>query len=437
MVHSTPLTFRYVSFRGLVLALLALLLTPGRSAADVAPGDEITRNNVEKIKELVSPGVYWAVENGMDMQIVPYKKIPEPVAFTQATEKYASQVKLADDGSLENWIAGRPFPVIDTNDPKAAVKIMHNFEKTTYWTDDLNVHLPDADTGNFYIDANGNRQYNIERHFIADWSRYLAYQGRLHHDPKPIIEDNPSETFRKQGFYPLIEPFDLKSVGTIAYRYLDPTRQDDTWLYVPVIRRVRRMSSAQRSDALFGQDIDLDSFGGYAGQIPWFEWRLIGEKPMLGSFHGENLPPKVCEKDGGMTYCENWEVRPKVYIIEGKSKVPNYAYSKRVIFVDAEAFAIPYSDLYDNNGQLWKVVVQSIRTSKKPNPRIAFEYPEERMFVYAFSVLDMQLLHGTRAAIPGMQFPDEQGWYIDIGFDSPHSVEEDWWSIAGLLAGGH
>jgi len=420
----------------LLAAALSIAL-PAPVAAQVKPGDKITRSEAERVKDLVSPGIYWAVENGMDIDVIPYKKIPEPKIYSEATEKYSGQVELTEDGSVENWAAGRPFPVIDSNDPKAALKLMHNFEKSFYWTDDLSVHLPDADTGNFYIDAKNNRHYNIERHFIADWSRNLAYQGRLHHDPIHEFEQNNDQTFRKAGFYPLIEPFDLKAVGTISYRYLDPSRQDDTWLYVPVIRRVRRMSSAQRSDALFGQDIDLDSFGGYAGQIPWFEWKLIGEKPMLASFHGQNLPPKVCEKDGGMTYCESWEIRPKMYIVEGKPKVPNYAYSKRVIYVDSEVYYIPYSDLYDSNGELWKVVVQSIRTDKKPNPNTDLEYPEERMFVYAFSVLDMQLLHGTRAAIPGMAFPDEAGWYIDIGFDNENSVEESWWTIAGLLSGGH
>jgi hypothetical protein len=228
----------------------------------------------------------------------------------------------------------------------------------------------------------------------------------------------------------------VKGVGSISFRYLDATRQDDTWLYVPTIRRVRRMSSAQRSDALFGQDIDLDSFGGYAGQISWFDWKLIGEKPMLASFHGENLPPVVCKKDGGMTYCENWEVRPNVYIIEGISRVPNYAYSKRMIFMDQELFFIAYADMYDRAGELWKTVIQNIRTSKKPNPRLDFGYDRERMFVYAFTVLDMQLLHGTRAAIPGMQFPNEPGWFIDVGFDTENSVNEEWFTVAGLLSAG-
>jgi hypothetical protein len=48
----------------------------------------------------------------------------------------------------------------------------------------------------------------------------------------------------------------------------------------------------------------------------------------------------------------------------------------------------------------------------------------------------MQLMHGTRAAIPGMAFQDEAGWYIDIGFDEDQSADETWYSIAGLIGAG-
>jgi hypothetical protein len=137
-----------------------------------------------------------------------------------------------------------------------------------------------------------------------------------------------------------------------------------------------------------------------------------------------------------MTFCENWEKRPAVYIIEGTPKVSNYAYSKRIIFVDKETNFVVYSDLYDQAGELWKLVLQSIRTSKRPNPKVDYEYDEPRMFIYAFSVIDMQLMHGTRAAIPGMAFQDEAGWYIDIGFDAENSAEESWYSIAGLIGAG-
>jgi hypothetical protein len=409
---------------------------PGQHVGHVEPGDVITKENVEKINGLTAEGVKWAVINGMDLTIVPYRKIPMPPKYLEATEKYGAQTSLSDKNELLNWVAGKPFPVIDNDDPKAAVKIMYNFQNTHYFTDDLNMHLVDADTGSLYVDAQGARHYTVERHFVADWLRVLQYVGRLYHDPIPKFKKNPDETFRKSGLYPLIEPFDLKGVGGISYRYLDLVRQDDTWLYLPFLRRVRRLSSAQRSDALFGQDIDVDSYGGYAGQIPWFNWKLLGEKPMLASLHGTNLPPKPCVKDGGMTFCEAWEMRPAVYIIEGTPKAPEYAYSKRIIFVDKETNFIVYSDLYDQGGELWKVVMQSIRTSRRPNPKVDYEYPYPRMFIYAFSVIDMQLMHGTRAAIPGMAFPNEPGWYIDIGFDKPQSASEEWFTVAGLIAGG-
>ncbi|RMD81413.1 MAG: DUF1329 domain-containing protein [Candidatus Dadabacteria bacterium] len=403
---------------------------------ELKPGAVIDASNVDKVKDYVTPGVAWCVKNGMTLEIVPYREVPLPKAYVEATEKYAGQVSIDDQNMLVNWVAGQPFPEIDPNDPKAAEKIMYNFERNHYFTESLDLHLVDADTGSLYVDAKGRKHYNIERHFVPEWLRVIRFQGRLYHDPKPELKPNHDKVFQKGGLYPLIEPFDLKGVGGISFRYLDQHKQDDTWLYLPMVRRVRRMSTNQRSDALFGQDIDVDSFGGYAGQIPWFEWRLLGERPMLASLHGERLPPEPCEGDGGMTFCEKWEMRPSVWVIEGKSKFPGYAYGKRIIFVDKQTNIITVSDLYDQAGELWKVVMISFRASNRPNPKVDFEYPETRMFAYAYTVVDIQLEHGTRVAMPGLAFQNEPGWYVDLGPDAPTSVGEDWFSIPALIAGG-
>ena len=429
-------TFSRLAYAPIIFIALLAMAVANDARAELKPGMTVTRVNREVAQDYVSPGVYWAIEYGMDVKIVENKPIILPKLYQEATEKYAGQATVGDDNDLKNWVAGRPFPVIDETDPKAALKIMWNFSRTHYYSDDLNVHLPDADTGALRIDPENKRHYDIERHFIVDWARRLRIVGRVHNEPLPAFEENPDKTFEKAAFFPLIEPFDLKGVGTVSYRYLDPAKFDDTWLYTPVIRRVRRLSSAQRSDALFGQDIDLDSFGGYAGQVPWFDWKYIGKKPMLAVFHGENLPPVVCEGDGGMTYCENWEIRPEMFIVEGTPKLKGYAFSKRVIYVDKEAYLIPYSDLYDNNGELWKLVLNYIRTSTKPNPNTELTYDEEHQFVYGFSVFDTQLMHGTRSAIPGMAFPDEPGWYVDIGMDHEYSVDQDWYTVAALIQKG-
>ncbi|MGH7857309.1 MAG: DUF1329 domain-containing protein, partial [Candidatus Binatia bacterium] len=164
----------------------------------------------------------------------------------------------------------------------------------------------------------------------------------------------------------MLEPFDLKGVGGTSFRYLDPAKQDDTWLYLPSLRRVRRLSSAQRSDALFGQDTDVDSYYGYAGHIAWMTWKYLGKKEVLGAFHTENYPVKWAE-GADWAFDDVWEKR-RVHVIEGVSKLAQYAYSKRVLYIDDELWAVPYSDIYDRAGQLWKIWVNNISMRKQPFP---------------------------------------------------------------------
>lgn len=422
--------------RRMLLAAIVLssLTSLAPAAAEVKPGDVITKEDADRVHDLVSPGVEWLVRRGMSMKIIAHEKTDDPPAYKAATEKYSAQVKLRPDGVLDEstYVAGRPFPIIDLNDPQAAIKIMYDFERTRYFTDDLTARLFDAETGSISKSGSG-QQYSIERHFVLDALRILKYVGRTEAPPIPAMA-NPQQVFAKAGQYPVIEPFDLKGVGGLGYRYLDASKQDDTWIYLPSLRRVRRLSSAQRSDALFGQDVDVDSYGGYAGQIPWFNWKLLGVRTMLASGHGEHLPPVPCTGDGGVTFCENWEALPKVFVIEGTPKFAGYAYSKRIIFVDAETFFITYTDMYDQAGQLWKVAINHGRYSKKPNPNAALEYPFPRDFLYGFVMVDIQLEHGTRAALPGMGFPNEPGWYINQG--EKMGVGEDWFTIAALIAAG-
>src|SRR5437667_7857832 len=82
----------------------------------------------------------------------------------------------------------------------------------------------------------------VERHFLIDHFRRLYWVGRLYVDPKPEKAPNPSGYELQQGLYPILEPFDVKGVGFVSSRYLDAAKQDDAWLYLPALRRVRRLS---------------------------------------------------------------------------------------------------------------------------------------------------------------------------------------------------
>ncbi len=417
-----------VSLALLVAAAFGTAVQPAR--ADVQPGDVITKANVDKAKDLISPGVEWCVKHGMSMKIVPYKKVEWNKAYREATEKYSGQTKLAPDGrSLVGHVAGLPFPNLDPNDPQIALKIMWNFEYKPFVTDDEDLRNFDADTGP--VTDSGPMQ--VERHFLLDHLRTLFYTARLYVDPKPE-RPNQDGVRAKSSLHPILEPFDLKGVGETGIRYISPDRQDDTWLYLPSLRRVRRLSSAQRSDALFGQDTDVDSYGGYAGQIPWFEWKYLGEKDVLASFHSEAYPVKYCDGAGDFIFCDTWEKR-KAYVVEGVPKLPQYAYGKRLIFIDKESYLVDYSDIFDRSGQLWKVWVNQWSFKNRATSSYGDTYPDEMPFQPSITMVDMQLSHATRAALPSSKYPGEQGWYYNQGDKA--GLSEEFFTVAHLIESGH
>src|SRR5690242_20533088 len=413
----------------IALAVLAFAAA-SPAAADVAPGDKITDANIDKVKDLISPGLEWCIKHGFPITIGETKRVEWPRAYKEATEKYSSQVKLSPDGrSMTNYVAGQPFPNVDPKDPQFVLKIMYNYDYGyVNGLDDTDLRNFDADTGS--IADHG--PMTVERHFLLDHFRRLFWTGRLYVDPKPE-KPNPNGYRAQQGLYPILEPFDLKGVGALGNRYVDSSKQDDSWLYLPSLRRVRRLSTAQRSDALFGQDTDVDSYYGYAGHIAWMDWKYLGEKDVLAAFHAKNYPVKWNEKVD-WAFDDVWEKR-KMYVVEGVSKLPQYAYSKRVLFIDKEGWIIPFTDIYDRSGELWKIWINDLSFRNSVRGSGAITYPDEMGFVPSIVMVDMQLEHATRASLPSPRFPGEQGWYFNQGEKA--GITDDWFTVAALVAAGH
>jgi hypothetical protein len=409
-------------------AAALMLATVGPVHADVSPGDRITDQNLDKAKDLLSPGMQWCVQRGWPITVSEPRRIEWPRAYKEATEKYSGQVKLSPDGNdVLNYVAGLPFPNIDPKDPRVAQKIMWNYGYNFSATDDVDLRNFDADTGS--VPDKG--AMSVERHFLLDHFRRLFWTGRLYVEPKPE-KPNPNGYRAQQGLYPILEPFDLKGVGALGNRYIESTKQDDSWLYLPSLRRVRRLSTAQRSDALFGQDTDVDSYYGYAGQVGWMDWKYLGEKEVLAAFHTEHYPVKWNEKVD-WAFDDKWEKR-NVYVIEGVSKLAQYAYSKRVIFVDKEGWIIPFTDIYDRSGELWKIWINDFSMRKSVPGNNAITYEDEQTFLPAIVMVDMQLEHATKASLPSPRFPGEQGWYFNQGEKA--GVTDDWFTVAAMVAAG-
>ena len=420
--------------RRVVLAGTVLLLGVSAALADVQPGDVITKENVSKAEGLIGPGVRWCVEHGMRLHIVAPRKVEWPRRYREATEKYSGQVRLAPDrNKLENYVAGMPFPHIDPNDPDAATKIMWNYQYKPLITDDVLMRDFEVPSGPLTYTS----PMVPDREFVIGDLRRLYYNGRLFVDPKPELP-NPDGVRYKEILSPVVAPYDMKGVGALYIRYVDASRQDDSWLYVPAVRRVRRMSTAQRSDALFGQDTDVDSYWGFSGHIAWFDWKLLGVREMLGVLHREHFRPQRCPGGADFVFCDNWEKR-KVYVIEGTSRLPQYAYGKRVLYIDSEAWVVLASDIYDKRGELWKVWIEYF-SFRKQAPGSDLVYEDEMGFTSA-TMVDTQMNHATVIMIPGPNSPDPNTWYFNQGPNarSPYASgnTEDVFTISHLISAGH
>lgn len=399
------------------------------SLEDVPPvGTIIKAKDLDRWKHLLVPGQQWALSRGAAMKVVEAQTIPWEPARLEATERYHAQVKLsADKLRTENYVAGQPFPVVDPNDPDAGIKLMFNYE--------ARVTIDDVDVRNFacttgYLDP--KMGFRVERDFRNPHFRRLSYVSRLYVPPMPTMQTR--EGIRSREMMDVSEPFDLKGAGFSTTRFIDTSRPDDAWLYFPQTKRLRRLSTAQRSEGVFGQDIDLDSYAGFSGAPAWSEWRFLGVKTVLASMHAQNMPVKWLPAPADFMFEDLWEPRD-VYVLEGRSRLAGYGFSRRIIYIDRQSFLIPMNEIYDLNGNLWKSEIQAWRFGHKPRPEaVRAVYKDELGFLPGFVLFDMQFNHATRCELPARDAPNEEGWFYNFG--EAEGTTEEKFLVSAFIGSG-
>jgi len=364
----------------LLLAILALAAAaPAARAQDDAPsgppafneGDVLEMGDIDKLRPFL-PKEVWANRDfffyeGMKLEIGPSfaDYSPAPV-YQQATEKFKGQPKIGPDGSLESYTAGQPFPIDDidcSGDPDAGTKIMWNFHYR--WG-------PISGISSFYY---------------SYWDRGeelpLYYEGSgggvaLSRRPEPAYLEQGGDLFRgesrKNAFgAEVTAPFDARGIMLLTYRYkesdLPPSkaRNDDTWVYVPTLRRVRRISTAQRTDAISGTDFTFDDLFSFSGIVPQYEWKCLGKQDILAPVNtkvkgypyvkGQNFGPY------GLSFAsDRWELRHAL-IVRMKPKNADHPYSHKDIYLDAQNMMPLYSMAYDQKNELWKIIYHNKRWS--------------------------------------------------------------------------
>ena len=343
-------------------------------ASSLAPsfeeGDVIRFEQIDRLRPFL-PKPFWDNRDfffyeGMRLAIGPtqrdYSPSPE---FTSATEFYRGQARIGPDNSLEDWTAGRPFPMDEIDclgDPQAGVKIMWDFQAIggdgqahffySYW--DRGERLP------LYYEGSGQR-VQLSHRFEA---KHREMNGDIFRGEK-----------RKFVFgVEVVAPFDARGIQLLSYRYKksdrprSEARNDDTWVYVPTLRRVRRISSAQRTDAIAGTDFTFDDLRSFNGIVPQYEWECLWEGLMIGPMNTQ-VKGYPYERDHNfgpfrLSFADDrWELR-EVWLVRMTPKNADHPYHHKDIYIDRQTFAPMYSFAYDRKDELWKIIWHNKRWSQ-------------------------------------------------------------------------
>ncbi|MBI5601944.1 MAG: DUF1329 domain-containing protein [Deltaproteobacteria bacterium] len=345
--------------------LVAALIISGFLEASLSFGQEmpasgttIDKSNYKKYAHLFPQEFLPAFEDGwglmtpIHVKVIESKPIPIPKEWLALSAKNKNKYGLDAQGSLTGGYnrEGLPFPDLQRSDKDFATKLMWNFD-CRYQFDE---NLDHARGASFEKRKGEDLRWN-NAHLI-----FLYFKSRLGVSPKPDLP-NPLGLY-KASMVHFLNPGSVKNTINLTYRYVDPNKSDDTYLYLPSMRRVLRAEAGQRSTPLLGNIAALDDLFGFDGRIPEFTYTVVREQKILAITENAFIPKPATWKKKELPFpYDRYEVRD-TYVIDIKPKDPKYPQSKKRIWLEKENGGnIYYIVAWDRAGKIWKVWMQPFK----------------------------------------------------------------------------
>ena len=124
------------------------------------------------------------------------------------------------------------------------------------------------------------------------------------------------------------QPADVK--GTAFLSHTHAQKPDDQWLFLPALKRVKRISSANKSGPFMGSEFAFEDLS--SQEVEKYTYKLLGEEELNGTM---------------------------MFKLE---RIPQYAksgYTKQVSWVDKEHYRFFKTEFYDRKNSLLKTLVSS------------------------------------------------------------------------------
>jgi len=137
--------------------------------------------------------------------------------------------------------------------------------------------------------------------------------------------EKPDESVGDKSLVLFDTPADIKGTALLSHaKILD---SDDQWLFLPALKRVKRISSRNKSGPFVGSEFAFEDFT--AIELNKFEYRYVGTEPC------------------GELQCD---------VVERLPRYENSGYKRQVSWVDRSDFQLRKVEFYDRRGDLLKVL---------------------------------------------------------------------------------
>ncbi len=74
-------------------------------------------------------------------------------------------------------------------------------------------------------------------------------------------------------------PADLRGTAYLNYDWADPETDDDSWLYLPSLQRVKRIATSDTSDSFLGSDFTYADINGL--ETSWYDYSYFSESEIV------------------------------------------------------------------------------------------------------------------------------------------------------------
>ncbi len=124
------------------------------------------------------------------------------------------------------------------------------------------------------------------------------------------------------------EPADVK--GTAMLTFSHGLKPDDQWLYLPALKRVKRISSRNKSGPFMGSEFAFEDLG--SQEVEKYDYKFLREEP-----------------------CGEWQC----YVIERRPKYKYSGYTRQIAWIDKDKYRITRVEYFDRKNKPLKTLTMS------------------------------------------------------------------------------